>query len=325
MALAAAAIIAGTSVISAYMANKEQARSNEDARRMFDEAMAELNRVTPPGSEERKVALERMKVEGKLAPEMEQAVAIQDSEMGGITTDPRFSQIQMDTLAKMSDAASGELNDADKARLEQITSAQQAENRGMQDAIGQNLRSRGLGSSGMEAALRSQAVQSGADRARGQAMDVNAMASNRALQALADRGRFASGLRSQEFGEKAQQATAQDAINRFRAQNLQGVNQRNVNAARHAAETNLREQQRVSDANVGIANYEQERNTDVGRELYQDKLDKARIAAGAAGGAADRAQRGGSQKAKMWGDLIQGAGTAASSYFKNKDKDDKEG
>lgn len=314
-----AVIAAGAAIGTAYMANRQKANSDADARRMLERAMAELDGIAPPGTEERKIILAQMKNVGELHPEMEAAVTVRDSEMNGVTTDPRFQQAQIDTLRKMGELSDGGLTDGDRARMEQITSQQAAENQGMQGAIGQNLRSRGLGSSGMEAAMRSQAVQSGADRARMQALGVNATASERALRALGERSSMATSMRDQEFGEKARVATSQDAVNRFREANLAGVNQRNVNSANEAARRNLENDQAIANSNTGISNYQIEHNTDAARQHYLDKLEKAKIKVGNTGTLSSDARQSAKDRAGMWGNIINGASTVGAAYMNKKD------
>ena len=315
-----AVAIAGASVVSGYLANRQKARSDAEARAMFEGAMRELDQITPPGSEERKLVFEELKSQGIYEPELEQAVAVRDSELQGITTDPRFAQAQMDSLAKLGEYSEGGLTAEDRAALEQINSQAAAENKGMQDAVMQNMRSRGLGSSGMEAALRSQAAQSASDSARQQAMTVNAQAQRRALEALDSRANLAGSIRSQDFGEQVTKASAQDAVNRFREQNLQGVNTRNVNRSNEAQQQNLAEKQRIADSNTATRNYNQEYNMNAERQAYLDELAKQEIRTGNTSTLAGMKSQSAADEANMYGNIIQGGAKMASSYYANKDK-----
>ncbi len=136
----------------------------------------------------------------------------------GITTDPRLRDAQMSALQGLAEEGrAGGLTIQSRAALNEANALQAQRERGSREAILQSMAQRGMGGSGTELAAALQNQQGSADRSALAGTQAAADARSRALQAMAQSGDLAGGIRGQEFGEKAQQASARDARERFNA------------------------------------------------------------------------------------------------------------
>lgn len=195
-----------------------------------------------------------------LAGELDPAL-VGRSEMYGIETDPRTMQAQMTALQGLTDVYSqGGMTDIDKAGLAEIQAAQQNTDRGQRDAILQQQAMRGQGGNTLAALLQGQ--QGSSNAANMQALNVNAQAQQRALQAMIEGGQLGGQINQQQFGQQAAQSQAQDAINRF--------NNQNTNAAR---QYNLEARQNISNQNVGGINRVRQANTDLRNQAMGQNVD----------------------------------------------------
>lgn len=154
---------------------------------------------------------------------------VDKSAMDGISTDPRLKQAQLAALASMQEiGSSGGMTATERAQLAKVQGEVAQADRGRREAILQNMRSRGMGGSGMELLAQLQSSQGATDRASQAGLDIAGMAQQRALQALTQAGGMAGGIRGQDFGEQSQIAAAKDAIAKFNAANTQQANQFNA-------------------------------------------------------------------------------------------------
>jgi len=168
----------------------------------------------------------------------------QQSEFNNIQTDPAARQAQIDALNRLNDISeSGGITDEDRARLDQIGREEAIREKGQREALLRNAAARGTAGSGLNLAQQLQNQQSSADRASVRGTQVNADAARRAFDATQSAGQLGGQLRSQDFGEQAAQAQAQDAINRFNSGQLTS-----------AGLAGFQNQQNIANANTGLAN-----------------------------------------------------------------------
>jgi hypothetical protein len=252
----------------------------EDAAKFFTDLDA---------PEIRNAALERLKVQGDPRDFLTQ---LQDSEFQQIQGDPSLRAAQTGALERLQQISSqGGLTSEDRARLDDIARQEGVRERGAREAILQNARQRGLSGSGLE--LQQQLInqQEAANRRAQRGTDVAALAQQRALDALRSGAQLGGQIRQQDFGEASEKARAQDIINRF---NAQFQNQAGLEA--------FRNQQRVADQNVGIANQQQLLNrVQLPQQRFQNDLTVRQAKSGAL-------QRVGQQAAEREGRLGKLAG-----------------
>jgi hypothetical protein len=212
----------------------------EKAAKAIQQAYGDQTILTP---EQRRVQLEYLKSVGQLTPEMEQAIAQQDTQLKSINVDPRFKSAQMAALNRLNQQGHEGLTLEDRSALADVQRQNAQAQRGQQEAILQNAQARGMGGAGAELAARLSSAQSGADQAGSQGLKVAAQAQQNALQAMLAGGNLAGQMGQQEFSNQAQVGSAQDLINRFNTGNQQNVQHSNVGARNAAQESNLRDAQ----------------------------------------------------------------------------------
>lgn len=212
----------------------------------------------------------------ELQPELETAVNLGPSEMAGISTDPALRQAQLNALSKLQEvgAAGGEDAQflAEQSRLESDINRNL---RGQQDAIMQNLATRGMSGGGQELVARQMSAQDAVNRQAQMAMDAKAQAQQRALQALMQSGQLGGQMQAQDFGQAAQRAQAQDAINRFNAANQQDVMSRNVGVKNQAQQYNVGTAQDIANRGVDVKNQAQQYNLNLAQQDFENRYKKA--------------------------------------------------
>ena len=169
----------------------------------------------------------------EILPQLEQATA-QDggaTELGSISVDPSGRNAQVSALEKLAAFGEGGFTPEDAAEQRRVMDAA-AGVASRQAAQGEQLAAaRGLQRSGLSQALGQQAAQAGAQTAADSASQLAAQRRARQLQALGMMGSQGGALRGADYGEQADRATAQDAINRFNANmRASALDARNRNA-----------------------------------------------------------------------------------------------
>lgn len=176
-----------------------------------------------------------------------------------VQTDPRLRQAQLDALAQMQDvAAQGGLTQGDRARLAQIEQDTATADRGRREAILQNMNARGMGGSSQELLAQLQSAQAATDQANQQGLGVAAMAQDRALDAIANAGKMAGGIRGQDFGEQGAIAEARDALQRFNVGHVNNAGQVNASAINQVNAGNAGRTLDVQSNNQGAVNRSRE-------------------------------------------------------------------
>ena len=316
-------VAAGAAVGSSALAAQAKASSDEQAAKERANALQMWLDTNIPDIESQKIYLERLKSQGQLDPETEQAYLQQQSEMASITTDPRLKEAQLGALSKLQQIGDeGGMLLEDKANLNKITADNAAAEQGQRGAILQNMQSRGMGGSGMEMAANLANQQGAATRAANQSMSVAGMAQQRALDSIMKGGQLGGEMRGQEFGEAARKAEAQDAINRFNTQNRSDVQQRNVASRNDAQRYNLGESQRIADANVGLGNQQDVHNKGLAQQRYNNELSRTAGATGQYNTNANATAAKGQADAAMIGAVGQTIGKVGTAYANQDDDED---
>ena len=278
-----------------YGGNKEQ-QALKDAERKMDELSGAWSALGVPELD----AIEMERYANTYNPEMQAA-----SEMSGIQIDPVLKQAQMDALAQLGDLSQGGLNLQDKAALLDVQNQVGQQDAGRQAAIMQNMQERGMGGAGAELAQRMASQQGSADRAASAGRDTAALAQQRALDAISRRGQLGGQMRNQAFGEDAQKAKAQDAINAFNTGNR---NQAGIM------------RQDISNKNTDMANTEAGQDNVLAQQQFNNEVAKMSGRSGVdttrAGITADK----GAAENKMYSSLGSAGSQAAGSYMDNNKK-----
>lgn len=211
-----------------------------------------------------------------LNPEVETAVTLGPSEMAGISTDPALRQAQMKALSTLQEVGNAGGRDAqfmaDASRLQNDINTNL---QGQQGAIMQNLATRGMSGGMSEMVARQMAAQGASNQQAQTALDLNAQAQKRALDAIMQSGQLGGQMQSQDFSQSAQKAQAADAINKFNAANTQQVLSNNVNAKNSAQQWNATSAQNVANQNTGLRNDAQQYNSNLDQQRFNNEMARA--------------------------------------------------
>jgi len=303
MAASAAAPIVGGIIGQYASANDRRA-----ARDAMSEAIGAVRDLQIPDIEKQKLVLERLSQQGLYTPEMEAEVAQQVSQMSAIQEDQGLRDIQRNVVEQLRMYGQTGLSAEDRAALNQARLESARDVKAQQDAVLQNMASRGMSGGGLELAARLQASQEGADRASQEGDRLMAMAQQRALQNIMASASQAGNLRAQDFDVASQEARAQDVINQFNTQLAAQRQSTNVGAKNTAQQRNLGEKQRIADTNVDTANKEQEYNKKLIQAQFNNQLAKAGLLSGTLTKSADSHAQQAKDTAAAWAAMGQGAG-----------------
>lgn len=302
---------AAAPVVGGIVGNLFSSGDRDAAQAASRQALESITGVSLPTIEEQKIALQHLVSQGQLTPEMLETITQGNTELAGVSTDPRLAQAQMNALSSLSKQGEEGLSASDRAALNQVRRETGRDVKGRNDAVLQNMGQRGMGGSGAELAAQLLNSQEGADRASQESDRLAAMAQERQLQAIMNSGILGGQIRQQEYGEKSAAAQAQDAINKFNAANSQNVAQYNVGGRNEAQKYNLGEKQRIADTNVGLGNQQEVHNKGLIQQDYQNRLGKATQVANAQNNYANTLNGQATQTANMWTGVGQGVGQAA--------------
>lgn len=293
----------GSSLLGGIFGSGDKAQSQE----LIAQSLRDYELMGIPPIEAQKLLLEELKSTGQLTPDLEQMVVQGPSAVGGIALDPAYKASQLkalDELSAIGDA--GGMRLSDEASLEQALSKVRQSERGSREAIMANARERGVAGSGSELAAQLANQQNSAQNAYGSGLDIAAMAQDRALNAIMQGGELGGKLRSQEYGEKLDAARAADEIAKFNTQNQISTQQRNVMSQNAAKERNLSESQRIADSNVGTRNQQQQYNTGLYQQQFDNQLALNQSKANARGNQASNLQNSANSTQQMFGGIGQG-------------------
>lgn len=278
-----------------------------------EKALDTIRQVPLPVLKELNPELYRQVV--SLNPELESAVTLGPSSMEGISIDPRLKQAQMTALNKLMEVGNeGGMTLEDRGRLASINNEVNANLKGNQDAIVQNMATRGLSGGMSEMVARQNATQAAANRASQQGFDVQAEAQRRALEALMNGANLGGQMQSNEFNQKAQVAGAQDAISRFNAQNTQQVRNNNVNTKNQAQQWNAEQTQNTSNNNVSLNNQAKQYNLGLNQQNFDNEMTKAGALANGYNNSAARKDADRAADMTFTGNLISAGASAYGGY-----------
>lgn len=153
-------------------------------------------------------------------PKLEKLLAEQlgPSKLAQLKADPSLRQAQNEALGSYDDLISGNgLAAADKADINNIGNEVSRQSRGSRDALEANMAARGALGSGAEYAAEASIASNAANTMANAGQNTQAQALRRRFDAILGKGQLATTINSQDFGQRAQSASAADEINRYNA------------------------------------------------------------------------------------------------------------
>lgn len=304
-ATVAAVVGAGASVFGAISGERSAAEGRRAQERALQDAKAAFANIAIPEIDDQMIELLAPELVGEYTPEEIQSMLLQDSLMKDVQADPEAVAAQKETADMFKELAEGGYTEADKALMRQVHRETGQMGKARRDAILSEMAQRGVLGSGMELAAQLKGEQDVANVASQESDRAIQQAQARAMQAAAQRGTLASQMRGQSFGEQAQSAQAQDAINKFNIANQQNVLSQNVGARNQAQLMNLQNKQALENQRAQLANQQQMYNKQLQQQKYENELARAQGISGAqtaqAQAAATQSQAGATMGAGMVG------------------------
>lgn len=264
----------GSIIGGAVGAEHNQAAADHQKNAIM-QVIAMLDQAGAPPDQSALLLLEQYKQQGLLTPQLEAMVNDSVSEFSKIKGDSGLRDTQMKALTQMSKYGKAGLTPEERAQMQQSRQGVQRDLEAKNQQISQEMQARGMGGAGQEMAQRLLASQAGADRASEEGDRISSLASQRALQAIAQSSGMAGQLRGQDFEQDAAKASAADQMQRFNVQNQIDLNQRNVASSNAAQTANLANKQSLANQNVGNTNSEKYAQLDRQRQFWKDKMDRA--------------------------------------------------
>lgn len=281
---------------------------SDKADKLRQQAMDAFNSVKTPELAALQIQLSQYVNAGKLTPAQAEAALLNSNAFNAIATDPANTAAQKQALIGLQQVANqGGMTAIDKARMQDITDSLEQQNRSQNEATMQQARMRGTGGSDLTTVNQLINEQGAADRAARSGTDVAANAQARALQAMQAAGTLGGQIRGQEYGEAANKAQAQNALDIFNKQALNQTNLYNVQAKNAAEAANLANAQAVNNANTATTNANKEYNAQANQTVFEDQLRKAQGISGVEQNAAADAERRAEQERNASAGLISGA------------------
>lgn len=309
MAWVTLAVTAASTLYGADQADKKNTQA-ENARK---NAMNQFAGIDVPTVDSQTLALQNYQNAGELTPEMQQQIALGNTNMDSISTDPRLQAAQMQALQQISGLASGRPQAGDMAGFELARQNVAGEQQAQQGKILQDMQQRGQAGSGAELLAKLKGNQVGAQTLANQQLEqAKAMQAAR-MQALNQQATMSTQIRGQDYNEQSNLANARDQIAKYNAANAQNVSNTNVGAKNLANAQNLQNKQNLSNQNTETQNNQQKYNKNLLQTQFQNKIQKAGGVAAQLNNQANADQQAGANTAAGWAQFGQGAGQTINS------------
>lgn len=245
---------------------------------------------------------------GLMTPAQAQAYLVQSNAMTSATGNAPAREAEMTALSQLQDVATD--NGMTPEMQAQLTAAINQANtnaQGQRGSILDQMAQRGIPTSLMGTAAQLAASGQDAQTANAAAAQAAGQAESNALAAISGAGNLGSNIEGQAFGEQAQTAAAQNAINQWNAQNQTQNSQFNAANQQQANQYNTQNAQNVSNANTQNANARTQYNAQVPETVFNNQIQKAQGQSGVATQQANTATQAGEQQAGLIGGILGGA------------------
>lgn len=230
---------------------------NKAAMRQQEAQMKRLDAIDLPQLEE--YILQSPELVGLL-----EAEQLGDTQLSEVSLDPELRANQMKALQALSEQADEGLTAQDKYQMEQLLGDVSAQERSALAGIDQDMARRGMESSGVSERNKRAALQSGANNARAQAMQMAAQGQQNRMSALQALGSQSAQMEGTDYARQAQLASARDAISQANAANRQNVNAQNL-AARQA----------IANQRANVANQQSALGNEIAQQNFANQITKA--------------------------------------------------
>ncbi len=231
-------------------------------------AITDLNTLIPQ--------LQRQVQQGTMTAAQATAALQQASAMNSVQTDAQSLAAQRAGLSRLNDIATNAgMTDADRAQLAETMNQTNANAASQRAAALQALQMQGNAGTGAELATRLSGAQSAAGANAMAGANVATSAQARALQALQANIQGNANLNQTQWGQQADRAKANDAVNQFNASAQNQIAMGNQAAQQQANLTNFNTANSINANNTNIANQQAMLPLNVGQQQNQTNLQRA--------------------------------------------------
>lgn len=304
-------------VVGGLVGNLMGSSDRKRARKAMKAALAELNALGVPPDLSKEIIYQQFEQVGILTPELEEDMAMAESEFNNIKEDQNLKNTQLEALNMFKQQAETGLGGEERAALNQIQQATRQDVRAKQEQILADQQRRGMAGSGNELIAQLHASQAGADAASNQGNELMAMIAQRVRQGAQDMAGTAESMRAQDYQVASDKATALDARNQYLHQNSMSRQARNVDRTNEASAHNLAEAQRTDEMNRNLYNQEQLRQRAEEGNYWDRKMGLANAKAAAHQGQAASYNAAADRTAQMGASIGAGVGQGLSAYSKS--------
>lgn len=295
-------------VIGGLLGQNASSGDSAAARRAMEQALAQYAGITLPSIGDQSLSLQDYVNSGTLSPELLQAISVGDTNLTGVSTDPRLKSSQQQALEQLTNLSNGQLSPGEEAGFTLARNNAAGEMQAKQNQILQEMQQRGQAGSGAELLARLKSNQSGAQMLQDAQLKEAQAVQQAREQALQQQANLASSMRSQDYSENANLANARDAIAKYNAQNSQNVAATNTAAKNNAQGTNLANAQNISNMNTQTANQQQQYNKGLLQQQYNNQMQLAGAKAGILNGQAGQYNQQAANTAGQYSTIGQGVG-----------------
>jgi hypothetical protein len=282
-------------------------KSSDAAKAMEQAQMAFANVKAPSEADLTLPELQKYVQQGLLTPAQAEAVLNKQNayDTTAVPTEGRNAQIA--ALNQLQEIGNEKGMDATaQAQTQQTLNALNTNMQGQRGAILDSFAQRGVPLSLASEAMQNQVLGQDAQSANANALQANADAQMRALQALQGSATVGGNVQQQDWNQANTKAAAQNAINQWNSQVANAANENNAARQQQANTYNTGTKQDVANQNVGNANYRTEYNAKVPQQVFSNAIQKAGGQASAYTNAGNLANSQGQQQYGMVKDIAGG-------------------
>jgi hypothetical protein len=281
---------------------------SSDATEAMRKAQEMFANVKEPTAQELTLPeLQKYVQQGLLTPAQAQAVLNKQNayDTTAVPTEGRNAQIA--ALNQLQDIANAKGMDATaQAQTQQTLNALNTNMQGQRGAILDSFAQRGVPLSLASEAMQNQVLGQDAQAANANALQANADAQMRALQALQGSANVGANVQSQDWNQANTKAAAQNAINQWNSQVANVANEANAARQQQANAYNTGVKQDVANQNVGNVNYRTQYNAGIPQQQFGNAMQKAGGQASAYQNIGNLANQQGQQQYGIFKDIASG-------------------
>ena len=282
--------------------------NDTEAQGYLQQALQQYQNIQTPSIASETVSnLPQQTVQGVVNPNQIQVANQAPSAYSNISLDPATRQAQINAMNSYQQIADqGGLDPASKLALQQTIDAANEQSQGAQGAIQNQAQAQGQGNNAFDLTQRAIAAQGASNSAATQGLETAAGAEANRQQALGNLANVGANVNAQDYGQAANAAAAQNAINASNQGYQNAANTQNVANNAAAQQFNVSNAQGVNASNVAANQGNAYYNAGLPQQQFNNELQKASGMAGVNQNQAGVAQQSQQNASNATGQLLKG-------------------